>query len=72
MTVYPNDLLIYNGSEAEHEVHLHWVFDHLHEETLLAKCKKCKFGKDLVKYLGHFVGQDRMHMDRSEVQAITK
>ena len=55
MTIYLDDLLIYSGSKVEHKVHLCRVFDDLHEDTLFVKCKKCKFGKDLVEYLGHIV-----------------
>ena len=40
MTIYLDDLLIYSKSKAEHEVHLHRVFDHLYKETLFVKCKK--------------------------------
>ena len=56
MTIYLDDLLIYSKSKVEHKVHLCRLFDYLHEETLFAKCKKCKFGKDLVEYLVHIVG----------------
>ena len=56
MTIYLDDLLIYSKSKAEHKVHLCQVFDHLYEETLFVKRKKCEFGKDLVEYLGHIVG----------------
>ena len=56
MTIYLDDLLIYSRSEVEHELHLCQVFDHLCEETLFVKNKKCKFGKDLVEYLGHIIG----------------
>ena len=33
MTIYLDDLLIYSKSEVEHELHLCWVFDHLHKEA---------------------------------------
>ena len=72
ITIYLDDLLIYSGREAEHEMYFCRVFDHLCEETLFTKCKKRKFGKDLVEYFGHIVGQGHMHMNISKVQAITK
>ena len=56
MTIYLDNLLIYSKRKAEHEEHLFQVFDYLCEDTLFNKCKKCKFGKDLVEYLGHIVG----------------
>ena len=72
MTIYLDDPLIYSRSKAEHEVYLFCVFDHLCEDTLFVKCKKCEIRKDLVKYLGYIIGQGHKHMDPSKVQAITK
>ena len=56
MTINHDDLLIYSESKTEHEVHLHWVFDHLYEEILFVKHKKCLFRKDSVEYLGYIIG----------------
>ena len=72
MIVYLDERLIYSGNKAENEVHLFWVFDYLHEETLFIKFKKYEFGKDSVKYLGHIVEQGHMRICPSKVQAITK
>ena len=48
-------LVLYSGSEAEYEVHLHRVFNHSCEETMFVKYKNSEFGKDSVEYLGHIV-----------------
>ena len=71
-TIYLKDLLMYSGSEVEHEVYIHLVFDYLHKEILLVKYNKSKFGKDSVEYLGHIIGQGHVYMDSSKVQAITE
>ena len=72
MTIYLDDLLIYRGSEVDHEVYLCQVFYHLHKETLFVKYKKCELRKDSIEYLGHIVGQGYVHMDPSKVWEITK
>ena len=72
ITLYLADLLNYSGSKAEHGVHICRLIDPLCKQTLFIKCKKCEFGKDSVKYLGHIVGQGHVAIDPSKVQAITK
>ena len=72
VTIYFDDVLIYSGIKAKHGVHLHRMFDCLCEEILFIKCKKCKSGKDSIKYLGNIVRQGHMRMNPSKVHAITK
>ena len=65
-------MLIYSGSQTEHEVTFLWVCDYLYEETLFVKYKMYEFGKDSVEYHGYIVGQGYLCMDPSKVQAINE
>ena len=56
MTTYLDDSLIYSKNEVEHEVHLHQVSEHICEDILFVKYKKCEFRKDMVEYLVQIVG----------------
>ena len=46
------------------------MFEKLQMEKLFAKCKKCFFGLQLVKYLGHIVKAGSLRTDPDKVEAI--
>ena len=56
--VYIDDILIFNKTEAEHEVHLREVLTILDRAGLRMCPKKCKFFKDEVEFLGYAVSQE--------------
>ena len=68
--IYLDDILIYNTTTDEHEVHLRKVFARLRENKLQAKLKKCEFSRPHVKYLGHVVGSGKLHVDMDKVAAV--
>ena len=69
--VYLDDILVYTDGDAkDHERDLRKVFDHLQKHKLHAKLKKCDFGKDRVKYLGHVVGSGELRVDEDKVVAV--
>ncbi|GJS21568.1 putative reverse transcriptase domain-containing protein [Tanacetum coccineum] len=70
--VFINDILIYSKSEEEHESHLKAILDLLKEEKLYAEFSKCEFWLKEVKFLGHMVNQDGIHVDPSKVKSIAK
>ena len=45
------------------------MFDKLRSDKLFAKCKKCFFGKMLVKYLGHIIEAGSLLADLDKVEA---
>ena len=49
---------------------LHAVFEKLRVEKLFAKRKKCFFGWQSVKYLGHIVEAGSLRADPDKVEAI--
>ena len=62
--VYLDDILVYTDGDANyHERDLGKVFDRLQQHKLHAKLKKCDFGKDRLKYLGHVVGSGELRAD---------
>ena len=58
--VYLDDILVYSESEEAHERHLSWVFEQLRLHRLFSKRKKCEFGQNRVRYLGHVVGSGEL------------
>ncbi|KAL0378357.1 UNVERIFIED_CONTAM: RNA-directed DNA polymerase [Sesamum radiatum] len=55
VVVYLDDIVIYNGTLAEHVEHLRQVLTRLREHELYAKVSKCSFAQDLVNYYRYFV-----------------
>ena len=70
MTVYLDDLLVFSPDVEQHMHDLRAVFDRLRREKLYVKRKKCYFGKDSVKYLGHIVEAGSIRADPDKVEAI--
>ena len=46
------------------------MFDRLRKHKPYVKLKKCDFGKDRVKYLGHVVGSGELKVDEDKVVAV--
>ena len=53
--VFLDDIIIYSESFTEHLDRLRLVFDRLREANLRLKPRKCHFGKEKIKFLGHYV-----------------
>ena len=72
VVVYIDGIMIFTkGSLAEHQAKVKEVLQHLHDNDLFTRPKKCSFDKTEVEYLGMFVNRDGIHMDDSKVKAIT-
>ncbi|GJS76060.1 putative reverse transcriptase domain-containing protein [Tanacetum coccineum] len=68
--VFIDDILVYSKTKDEHEVHLRLVLELLKKEELYAKFSKCEFWLQEVKFLGHVVNQNGIHVDPSKIEAI--
>ncbi|XP_038047480.1 uncharacterized protein K02A2.6-like [Patiria miniata] len=68
--VYLDDLIIFSRTFDEHLSHLRQVFDRIRAAGLKLKPKKCTFGQEQVKYLGHIVNKDGVATDPVKVQII--
>ena len=70
VVVYLDDIVVYSGSLAEHASHLKMVFAQLKKHGLYVKKEKCLFAQSEIAFLGHWVGQGCIRMDRQKVRAI--
>ena len=68
--VYMDDMLVCSANEAEHLQHLRSVLMTLRESRLFVKLSKCDFLKPDVKFLGHVVGANGLHVDPAKVAAV--
>ncbi|GKA17497.1 putative reverse transcriptase domain-containing protein [Tanacetum coccineum] len=68
--VFIDNILIYSKSNEEHEVHLKLNLELLKKEKLYAKFLKCEFWLQEVKFLGHVVNQDGIHVDPSKLESV--
>ncbi|GJT12328.1 putative reverse transcriptase domain-containing protein [Tanacetum coccineum] len=68
---YPlHDILIYSKTQEEHEMHLGLVLELLKKEKLYAKFSKFEFWLQEVKFLGHVINGDGIHVDPSKIEAV--
>nr|GEX54758.1 putative reverse transcriptase domain-containing protein [Tanacetum cinerariifolium] len=68
--VFIDDILIYFKNKEEHEEHLRIIMELLQKEKLYAKFSKCKFWLDFVKFLGHVINSQGVHVEPAKVEAI--
>nr|GFC35130.1 putative reverse transcriptase domain-containing protein [Tanacetum cinerariifolium] len=68
--VFIDDILICSKNKEEHEEHLRIILELLQKEKLYAKFSKCEFWLDSVKFLGHVIISQGVHVDPTKVKAI--
>ncbi|GKD22281.1 putative reverse transcriptase domain-containing protein, partial [Tanacetum coccineum] len=68
--LFIDDILVYSKTREEHEVHLGLVLELLKKEKLYAKFSKCEFWLREVKFLGHVINGDGIHVDPSKIEAV--
>ena len=57
VVVYLDDIVVYNQTLSEHEMHLKKVFQRLKEHKLYVKPEKCEFVREQIMFLGHKIGE---------------
>ncbi|GJR64750.1 retrotransposon protein, putative, ty3-gypsy subclass [Tanacetum coccineum] len=70
MIVYIDDILIYSKRKEEHEEHLKLILELLKKEELYAKFSKCKFWLSKVKFFGHMIDSEGIHVDPAKIESI--
>ncbi|GJT77267.1 putative reverse transcriptase domain-containing protein [Tanacetum coccineum] len=68
--VFIDDILFYSKNKKEHEGHLKLVLRLLKEEKLFAKFSKCEFWLSAVKFLGHVIDSEGIHVDPAKIKSI--
>jgi len=68
--VFFDDILIYSQSWEDHMGHLKQVLHTLQQQQFFANKKKCEFGRQEVKYLGHVISKKGVEMDQDKLAAI--
>ncbi|GKC72010.1 putative reverse transcriptase domain-containing protein [Tanacetum coccineum] len=71
-TIMPFGLTNATASKEEHEVHLKQILELLEKKKLFAKFLKCEFWLQEVRFLGHVVNNEGIHVDPSKIEAISK
>ncbi|GKE58657.1 putative reverse transcriptase domain-containing protein [Tanacetum coccineum] len=68
--VFIDDILIYSKTKEENEKHLGLILELLKKEKLYAKFSKCEFWLREVKFLGHVINGNYIHVDPSKIEAV--
>nr|GEW08245.1 reverse transcriptase domain-containing protein [Tanacetum cinerariifolium] len=68
--VFIDDILIYSKNIKEHKGYLKLILKLLKEEELYAKFSKCEFWLSKVKFLGHMIDSEAIHVDPVKIKAI--
>ena len=60
--VFLDDIIVYSQDFQEHLQRLKTVFDRLRQANLRLKPKKCEFGKERIRFLGHYVSSEGIEL----------
>eukprot|EP00043_Microstomoeca_roanoka_P019474 m.219569 g.219569 ORF g.219569 m.219569 type:complete len:1192 (-) comp17002_c0_seq5:791-4366(-) len=70
VVVYLDDVLVYSSTWTDHRHDLRSVCQKLQQQKLYCKPSKCMFGLTTVKFVGHIVTQNQVHMDPDKIKAV--
>ncbi|GKB96081.1 putative reverse transcriptase domain-containing protein [Tanacetum coccineum] len=59
-----------DAPEVDHEVHLKLVLELLKKDKLFAKFSKCELWLQEVRFLGHVINSNGIHVDPSKIEAV--
>nr|GEY14018.1 putative reverse transcriptase domain-containing protein [Tanacetum cinerariifolium] len=68
--VFINEILIFSKNKKDHEGHLKLILRFLKEEKLFAKFSKCEFWLSRVKFRGHMINSEGIHVDPAKIESI--
>ncbi|GJX16364.1 putative reverse transcriptase domain-containing protein [Tanacetum coccineum] len=68
--IFIDDILIYSKSKEEHAEHLKLILELLKKEELYAKFSKCEFWLLKVRFLGHVIDSEGIHVDPTKIESI--
>jgi hypothetical protein len=67
---YINDIVVYNNTVEEHQIHLQIVFEQLKAHGLHLHLGKCKFFQESVEYVGHVIYPSGLGVQQTKVEVI--
>ena len=67
---YVDDILIFSKDEKEHLEHLSILFQRLNNFGLTINLKKCRFGKNEIRFLGHVITPKRISPATDRIEAV--
>jgi hypothetical protein len=70
VVVFIDNMLVYSGSEEEHEGHLHLILQKLRHHKLYTKLSKCEFWLKQVAFLGHIISKGGISVYPCKVQDV--
>ncbi|CAI7760631.1 unnamed protein product [Closterium sp. NIES-53] len=70
VVVYLDDILIYSRDMKQHIGHIRRVFEILRREKFYVKLSKSEFALKKVKFLGHMVSAQGVHVDPKKIEAV--
>ncbi|GJY33883.1 putative reverse transcriptase domain-containing protein [Tanacetum coccineum] len=68
--MFIDDILVYSKDKEDDGKHLEIILELLKKERLYAKFSKCDFWLDLVRFLGHVIDRNGVHVDPAMIEAI--
>jgi hypothetical protein len=69
---YIDDLVIFSKNFDEHLVHLEEILSQIELTGFKIGLEKCQFAASSVKYLGHIIDGDGIHVDSDKIKAIAE
>jgi len=69
--VYLDDVLVISKDFSDQYKHLHMLFQKFRDANLRMNGKKCNFGIDHVKYIGHILSEEGIAIDPSKTDVIS-
>jgi len=68
--VYQDDIIIFSESFTDHMNHLRQVFERLRKANITLTKRKCTFGVQSVKFLGHIISTEGIKMNPEKVNVL--
>ena len=67
---YLDNIIIYSDLEEEHEKHVKWVLERLHNKNILIVIEKCKFHTRKTDFVGFIIKLGQISIDLKKIKAI--
>lgn len=68
--IYIDDIIVYGKNKIEHDERLRKVLKTAKKNNVKFNLKKCQFGKNSIKYMGHIISAEGITLDESKIIAI--